>query len=46
MVVAAFSLNILGLLPILCSRSAYPYQQNFPGTFLQTADHPMDLDLG
>jgi len=40
MVVAAFSLDILGLLSNLCSRSAYPYQQNVPGTFPRIADHP------
>jgi len=41
-VVADFSLDILGLLPVLCFRSAYLYQQNVPGTFprIAEADHP------
>ena len=38
--VAVFSLDILGLLPVLCSRSAYLYQQNVPGTFPWIANHP------
>ena len=39
MVVAAFSLDILRHLPILCSHSAYLYQQSVPGTFSWTIDH-------
>ena len=37
--VTAFSLDILGLLPVLYSHSAYPYQQNVPGTFPRMVDH-------
>ena len=38
-VVAAFPLDILGHLSVLCSCSAYPYQQSVHGTFSRTTNH-------
>ena len=38
-VVTVFPLDILGHFPVLCSNSAYPYQQSVPRTFSQTVDH-------
>ena len=39
MVVTVFPLDILGDFPVLCSNSAYPYQQSVPRTFSQIVDH-------
>ena len=39
MVVAAFLLDILGHLPILCSHNAYPYPQSVLGMFSRMVDH-------
>ena len=38
-VIAAFPLDILGHFPVLCSHSAYPYQQSVFGPFSQTTDY-------
>ena len=37
--VATFSLDILGHLPVLCSHNAYPYQLSVLGTFSRAVDH-------
>ena len=39
MAVTTFPLDILGHLSVLCSHSAYPYQQSVSGSFSWTADH-------